>query len=73
MGGLLEDKLTPSRLRPEVCHHSLRQKPVYRSKGTNPDMRVDSLLPLWSSLKEIQEVVNVGSLNSFREWKPWNR
>jgi hypothetical protein len=70
--GLLDGKLTPTSLRLEVCHNYLCQKSVYRSKGTNPDMRVDSLLPLWSSPKEIQEVVNAGSLNSFREWNPWN-
>jgi hypothetical protein len=71
-GGLLESKLTPTSLRPEVGHNYLFQKPVHRGKGTNSDLRVGLLLPLWSSAKEIQEIVHAGSLNTIWERNLWN-
>jgi hypothetical protein len=52
-GDLLESKCTLTSLWPEVDHNYLCQEPVHRGKGTNTDLRVRLLLPLWSSAKEI--------------------
>jgi selenocysteine lyase/cysteine desulfurase len=70
-GGLLESNCTSTSLGPKVGHNYLCQKQVHRTKGTNTDLRVGLLL--WSSAKEIQEIVHARCLNTIWERNPWNR
>jgi hypothetical protein len=37
-GDLLESKLTPTSLRPKVCHNNLFSESVHMSKSTNIDL-----------------------------------